>query len=489
MIVRCTSRRFDFLMKRIGPGHHAPERWEGLSNMKYYYACPDIPVDHDEVKRDRLRYWDCEQHIYKEDRLVFLDTKKPGDKTVPPEKIDLVRGRYQDWTVFPGQLKAFEPSMLEEEVEVVGRKLRVQENKALKESLARQKLLEESIDKITNGKKNVATSVVGTVPKKGRKNSPPKVKPSTVSSRSAPPRISSSADGNLSAANNKLISTLMAEIADLKKQNQSQSSSRKPNASLSSTSSNVFSDEINEADQKLILEQKKRKIANEELEAAQARTAKNKLEVEARLHEDQIKREGEVQRIKLKAQADDIQDQSERRRIARDEEDRRRRFNQEDQNRRQEMQFAKEEHAVMIQKEKANITMSASTQQHEQQLQLIYASQQPSNLAMVLNKMKGTKQPTYNVVKPIQQHRTAAFEGFHNVSSSKVGQKRKTRDVEDGAAGKRTQDDDEAQVVHNLRQQLQRERDIQENIRRGNDDADEEAADADEGADEDEGTY
>ena len=88
---------------------------------------------------------------------MFLDTKKPGDKTVPPEKIDLVRGRYQDWTVFPGQLKAFEPSMLEEEVEVVGRKLRVQENKALKESLARQKLLEESIDKITNGKKNVAT--------------------------------------------------------------------------------------------------------------------------------------------------------------------------------------------------------------------------------------------------------------------------------------------------------------------------------------------
>ena len=129
--------------------------------------------------------------------------------------------------------------MIEEELEVVGRKLRVQENKALKESLARQKLLEESIDKITNGKKNGATSVVGTVPKKGRKNSPPKVKPSTVSSKSAPPRRSSSADGNLSAANNKLISTLMAEIADLKKQNQSQSSFRKPNASLSSSSSNV----------------------------------------------------------------------------------------------------------------------------------------------------------------------------------------------------------------------------------------------------------
>ena len=143
----------------------------------------------------------------------------------------------------------------------------------------------------------------------------------------------------------------------------------------------------------------------------------------------------------------------------------------------------------MIQKEKANITMTAATQQHEQQLQLIYASQQPSNLAIVMNRMNDTKQPTYNVVKPIKQHRTAAFEGFHNVSSSKVGQKRNTRDDEDGAAGERTQDDDQAQVVQNLRLQLQRERDIQENIRRGNDDAGEEAAFADKGADEDEGTY
>jgi len=465
-------------MKRIGPGHHVPERWEGLSNMKYYYACPDIPVNHDEVRRERLRYWDCEQHIYKEDRLVFLDTRKPGDKTVPPEKLELVRGRYQDWTVYPGQLKPFEPSMIEEESQAVDRKLRTQENKALKESRERVKLLEEKIASMTNAKKT-ASSV--TAPKKRKKSSPLKAKPSKPA-----PRISSSAEGNSlssAAANNKVISALQAEIAELRRQNHSQSSSRNPKSTSTSTYSKVV-DEINEADQKLILEQKKRKIADEELEAAQSRTAKNKLEVEARVHEEQIQREGEVQRVKLKAQADEILEESESRRRARAEEERRRRFNSEDQDRRQQMQFAKEEHALMLQKERANITMSAASQQHEQQLQLIYASQQPNNLAMVLNRKQGTQQPNY-VVRGTQQHLNTAFFGteqavFHQVSSSsssKVGQKRNTRGDDDGDGGA----DEE---VQKLRLELQKEKEIQENIRRG---ANEEDGDyADEEADDDE---
>ena len=146
MIVRCTSRRFDFLMKRIGSGHSLPERWEGLTKMKYYYACPEIPVDHNEVRRDRFRYWDCEQHIYKEERLVCLDTKKPGDKTVPIEKLEVVRDRFQEWTLFPGQLKLNSPSMVEDDTLTATRKLRIQEEKALKESILRQKHLEQLIE-------------------------------------------------------------------------------------------------------------------------------------------------------------------------------------------------------------------------------------------------------------------------------------------------------------------------------------------------------
>ena len=153
MIVRCTSRRFDFLMLRVAPGNTSPERWEGLDNMKYYYACPDIPVDHDQVRRDRHRYWDCERHIYKEERLVCLDTKKPGDTTVPQEKVEVVRERFHEWILYPGQLKVNEPSMLEDESNVYTRKLRAKEDKALKDSIERQRILEQQIEALLKKEK------------------------------------------------------------------------------------------------------------------------------------------------------------------------------------------------------------------------------------------------------------------------------------------------------------------------------------------------
>ena len=103
----------DFLMKKMGPGNHALERWEGISNMKYFYACPEIPVNHQEIKEDRHRYWDCEQHLYQESRLVCLDTRKPGDKTVPKEKSD-VSDRFQEWMLYPGTLKPTSESMIED---------------------------------------------------------------------------------------------------------------------------------------------------------------------------------------------------------------------------------------------------------------------------------------------------------------------------------------------------------------------------------------
>jgi hypothetical protein len=71
MYVRCTTRRFDFLMKKVGSTQTA-EMWQGLDKLKHFYACPHISVDHGEVKRDRFLYWDSGQHIYKEDRLVLL---------------------------------------------------------------------------------------------------------------------------------------------------------------------------------------------------------------------------------------------------------------------------------------------------------------------------------------------------------------------------------------------------------------------------------
>ncbi len=108
------------------------------------------------------------------------------------------------------------------------------------------------------------------------------------------------------------------------------------------------------------------------------------MELEARDYERKLQRESEVHRVKLKVQADEIEDESARRRTALAGEERRRRYTQEDQQRRQEMEFATEDHALKIHKEKANMRMAASSQQHEQQLQLLFASQQPNNLAMLL---------------------------------------------------------------------------------------------------------
>ena len=101
---------------------------------------------------------------------------------------------------------------------------------------------------------------------------------------------------------------------------------------------------------------------------------------------------------------------------------------------------------------------------------------------------KDTQQPNY-VVRGKQQHRNTAFVGaeqapFHKVSSSSstVGQKRNTRGDDGGGADEDAQQVYELQVVQNLRLQLQEEKKIQENIRRGaneedGDDADEEADD------------
>jgi hypothetical protein len=85
--------------------------------------------------------------------LVCLDTKKPGDTTVPQEKVEVVRERFHEWILYPGQLKVNEPSMLEDESNVYTRKLRAKEDKALKDSIERQRILEQQIEALLKKEK------------------------------------------------------------------------------------------------------------------------------------------------------------------------------------------------------------------------------------------------------------------------------------------------------------------------------------------------
>ena len=197
----------------------------------------------------------------------------------------------------------------------------------------------------------------------------------------------SASEQNSSVVTTQDLKQILAEISDLKRLNsQLQSTSRVIQQPAATASKRC--NEIDVEDSKLQLANKRRKLAEEELQATKAIEAKTRLELESREHERQLQRESELQRVKLKVQADEIEDESARRRSALADEERRRRYNQGDQQRRQEMEFATEEHALKIHKEKANVRMAASNQQHEQQLQLLYASQQPGNLAMILGNMK-----------------------------------------------------------------------------------------------------
>jgi len=451
-------------MKKMGSGNHVLERWEGISNMKYFYACPEIPVNHQEIKEDRHRYWDCEQHLYQESRLVCLDTRKPGDKTVPKEKSEVVSDRFKEWMLYPGTLKPTSESMIEDSSLAATRKLRVQEDKAMKESIERQKRIEAQIEAAAKSMNSDSASKGQQGKKRAKKNTTSEVVTSSSKGLREPKVPSASASGqNSSVVTTQDLKQILAEISDLKRLNsQLQSTSRVIQQPAATASKRC--NEIDEEDSKLQLANKRRKLAEEELQATKAIEAKTRLELESREHERQLQRESELHRVKLKVQADEIEDESARRRSALADEERRRRYNQEDQQRRQEMEFATEEHALKIHKEKANVRMAASNQQHEQQLQLLYASQQPGNLAMILGNMKSqSAAPT-----PAEFADRNSFRHASATSSQSI-QRNETK----------TEDAIKNQILQKLMKDLKDEKDIQQRIILG-------TGGADNGDDEDE---
>lgn len=411
--------------------------------MKYFYACPDIPVDHDEVRRDRVRYWDCEQHIYKEERLVCLDTRKPGDKTVPIEKLEVVKDRFQEWTVFPGQLKVNAPSMIEDESLAATRKVRVHEEKQLKESILRQKNLEQLIEATKKGKKDSTTAVAEKKVKKVNQQATVEAV-STSSKGSRTLKATASIIDSNSFVTVKQFNQILADLAELKRQNEVIRSNVQTQQSSAAVSK--VTKQISDEDSALLLAQKKRKVAEEDLETTQKLAQKAVVQVEADEKVQQIRREGELQRVKLKVQADEIQDESARRIQARNEEERRRRNTFEDKQRRQDMEFAEQDHAVSIEEKKANIRLKASNQQHEQQLQLIYASQQPNNLAIVI----GNKGHQANSTPAATVQNTTGGRTF--ATSSKIVQK--AEEVQD----------ENAILLQRLMEEIQKEKNLQSEL-------------------------
>ena len=455
MTVRCSTRRFDFLMKKLG-STQTPEMWQGLDKMKHFYACPEVLVDHALVKKDRYRYWDCEQHIYKEERLVLLDTRFPSNRNLPPEKLEIVQDRYNQWILYPGRLQAHEDSMLEAQTLLISRSARQQEEKAMKESLKRARDLELLIsaqqnqqnrshsDKRAKQSKPLRRTSNGGGPK-NRKETPEylsKVYEST------------SSESNDHSVMQTQINQLLVELSELRKQNSIAARVTNSNSSSSLSSVSPQSKRLSdlekaskEEDLTLALLAKRRQLAEEEQEMAEFKAVKKRLKLESIAYANQLLREGELERVKMKIQADQLQTESSLRQQNIAEEDRRRRNDFDDSKRRQQLQFASEEHALMLEKERARMKITDSTVQHNQMMQMVALSQRSNDLALVI---KNTK------FKQNVASESSGADICDTQSSTKSSKKENTGS-----------NDSQVNLLQDLRRKLREEKDLQNRIRGG----------------------
>ena len=110
LIVRCVNRTPVFLMMEVSADpsiEHELQPWEGYDKIKHFYVMPEVPVDYDKLSRARLRYWDMNRHEYKEDRLIQIDTHRPGDITVDRATSHQVASSWSTWTIKHGPRDIF----------------------------------------------------------------------------------------------------------------------------------------------------------------------------------------------------------------------------------------------------------------------------------------------------------------------------------------------------------------------------------------------
>lgn len=263
-----------------------------------------------------MRYWDTWQHIYREERLVLLDTRYPSNKNLPSEKLETVQDRFNQWML---RLKAHEDSMLEAQSLLMSRSARKQEEKAMKESLKRARELEALIE----AKKQPSTKKVSAERRaiigSNRKGS----KPQSEEGKSKKKESSSEVNKVSKSAMQRQINQLLVELREIKKQN-TFTASVTNNNSGSSTSIRCQEREISppskriselekatrEEELRLVLLAKKRQLVEEEEEFEQVKAAKKKLKLESIAHANQLLREGELERVKMKVQADQMQAES-----------------------------------------------------------------------------------------------------------------------------------------------------------------------------------
>ena len=129
--------------------------------------------------------------------------------------------------------------------------------------------------------------------------------------------------------------------------------------------------------------EEEKKLAEDENDLAQLKTAKKRMRLETVAHAKKLLHEGEVQRVKLQVAADEIKHESQLRRRSIGDDARSRRNAFQDSQNRQQLQFAAEEHAVAMENERARIKNAGSIIRHNQVVELAELNQRPTDLIAV----------------------------------------------------------------------------------------------------------
>jgi hypothetical protein len=109
LITRCKDRAPIFIMKEVMSGNASKiERW-GWNLMKNFYAAPEVFIDTDSLKQERYQYWRCENHLYRPEKLLLLDTKSPGVRTVLDATPENIQRAEKYWSIKPGAKTAAAP--------------------------------------------------------------------------------------------------------------------------------------------------------------------------------------------------------------------------------------------------------------------------------------------------------------------------------------------------------------------------------------------
>ena len=108
LITRCKDRAPIFIMKEVSGNASKIERW-GWNLMKNFYAAPEVFIDTDSLKQERYQYWRCENHLYRPEKLLLLDTKSPGVRTVLDATPENIQRAEKYWSIKPGVKTAAAP--------------------------------------------------------------------------------------------------------------------------------------------------------------------------------------------------------------------------------------------------------------------------------------------------------------------------------------------------------------------------------------------